>query len=305
MQRQLSSLIRPEPGICWRILGFAIVCFGVMVGWSPSSLAETDLDLDELTDQELIDLYVVTYEETLRDSIVDQSSLVGPGRSVLQLGYSYTTQSDDRGLRYSTHTVPELLLRHRLTPRMEIRGGWSGVTNDRLVDKPTGFADSDSVVLNPYLGLRYRLWQQLGIRPQTSITASTPVDLGTNSGFLRRLNPQVAVGYSWLAGEKWLISGSTGAVWVRDLDGNGNEDRFLDLQQSLSFDWLISDQASLYLQWVALLPEGAQMADVSHSIGPGVSLPLTDRTQLDLTSAFGLQASAPDFGTQLFLSWRF
>lgn len=260
--------------------------------------------LDSLSDQQLIDLYIVATQESLRDSIVDQSALIEPQKSLLQVGYSYTTQ-EDAGLRFTTHTFPEFLIRHRLTERMEMRLAWGGATFDRLEDEVTGQSDTDSTVLNPSFGLRFRLWRQRGFAPQTSISASTPVDFDSNAGFMSRLNPQVSAGYSWILGSRWLIAGSTGAVWTRDFNSSGQEDRFLDLQQSLSLDWLLTDRSSLYLQWTALLPEGSRIDEIGHSLGPGASFPVGRSMQVDLVTAFGLGDGAPDFATQVFWSRRF
>ena len=268
------------------------------------SEARGQVDLGSLSDQELIDLYESTYAETLRDSVIDDSELVGVGRTLVQFGYTYTSRRND-GLRYGTHTVPELLIRRRFSDRIELRAGWSGVTFDRLHDEVTGETISETDVLNPSLGGRFRLWRQHGVLPETSLTASTPVDLDRGTSFLARFNPQASLGYSWLPHQRLLISGTTGAVWIRDLNESGEQERFLDLQQSLSFDWLITDRLSLYLLWTALIPEGARVSDVGHSIGPGISLPLISKTQLDFSATFGLNDQAPKFGSQVFLTWSF
>lgn len=278
------------------------VCWCLAISWAPIVSAQDPLD--SMSDQELIDLYIDTYQQSLRDSVIDNTNLVSRGSTLFQLGYSYTTDSDGTGLRYSTHTVPELLIRRRLTERFEARLGWSGVTFERLHDKTTGVTERDSLTLNPSLGLRMRLWSQSGLMPQTSLTVSTPVEMNGDISFLSRLNPQVSAGYSWLCDDNWLISGSTSAVWTRDLDQAGNVDRFLDLQQSVSIDWLINDQASVYLQWTTLVPEGARLNEIGHSIGPGISLPLWAKTQLDTSAMFGLDDDSPDLGVQVFLSWR-
>jgi hypothetical protein len=197
------------------------------------------------------------------------------------------------------------LLRHRILPRLELRAGWSGVTFDHLSSDTIGLEDEETIFNYPSLGLRLKLWDQRGWLPQTSITASSPFDFDADSGFLARLNPQAATGYSWLVGDRWLISGNTGAIWLREVDAEGTAERALEFQQLFSFDWLINDRWSLYLQWAMLHSDHDRLSGLSHSLGPGISLPLFGRTQLDVTTAMGLDQGSPDFATQIFLSWLF
>lgn len=285
--------------------GLLILLWLLPLGLVKESFAKDFEDLDRLSDVELIDLYIECQQDLLRDSQVDQSNLVAPGRTLVQLGYTYTTQRENSGLRYSTHTLPDLLIRHSILPRLELRGGWGGTTIDRLSDGPSGVVDVENQLLNPSLGLRFKLWQQNGVLPQSSVTTSTPVDLDGNTGFLSRLTPQLACGYSWMLGRRWLLAGSTGAVWTRGYTLAGDENRYLDLQQSLSLDWLVNDRWSLYGQWIALFPEGNRIADIGHSLGPGVSAPLGRRMQVDCSLAFGVDRDSPDVAMQLFFSHRF
>jgi hypothetical protein len=287
------------------ILGLLILLWLSPICLIKESFAQEFEEFDSLSDVELIDLYIESQQNRLRDSQVDQSNLVSPGRTLVQLGYTYTTQRERSGLRYSTHTLPDLLIRHSILPRLELRGGWGGTTIDRLSDGPSGVVDVENHLLNPSLGLRFRLWQQNGVLPQSSVTTSTPVDLDGNTGFLSRLTPQIACGYSWTLGSQWLLAGSTGAVWTRGYTLAGDENRYLDLQQSLSLDWLVNDRWSLYGQWIALFPEGNRIADIGHSLGPGVSAPLGRRMQVDCSLAFGIDRDSPDVAMQLFLSHRF
>jgi hypothetical protein len=114
---------------------------------------EIQIDLDQLSDQELVDLYIATYEETLRKQVVDDATLVQPGRLLVQAGF---TSSFDRDVEYrnQAHTLPELLIRYRALERAEFRLAWAGVTFDALTDQDSGISDRESQLADPSLGCR-------------------------------------------------------------------------------------------------------------------------------------------------------
>ncbi|MHB8864741.1 MAG: transporter [Pirellulaceae bacterium] len=256
-------------------------------------------DLSRLSNEELIDLYVAAQDESLRVLVADQSALVESGRFLVQLGYTFSLQDQER-FRDTTHTVPELLLRYRLLERIEVRVAWAGVTLDGLSDRENDVTDWDTRLSDPSAGLRLALLQQRGWIPHTSLTISSPLNVESDMALANRLDPLVGMGYSWRLHDRWLLSGSSAVVWTREGD-----DRFLDFQQLLSLDWLVAEKWSLYAEWSGIFPEGARWDGMGHAIGPGLSYSLTRNTQLDWVSMFGLDDASPDVLTQLLLSWRF
>jgi len=267
--------------------------------WAAYGLAADDLSV--LSDQQLVELYVDAYHQTLRQDVLDEASLVESGRCLFQVGYTFRSDNaQELGYHRVQHTLPELLLRYRLFPRLEVRVAWAGATFDRLSDEITGLADWESRLANPAVGGRLGLWDQRGWLPRMSLTVSAPFDLDSDAKLVNRLDPLASAGYSWLWQDRWLLSGNSGAVWTREGD-----ERFLDLQQSLSLSWLADDRWGAELTWSGLFPEGARIDGISHTLGPGFSYSPAKTTQLDFLFAFGLDEHSPDFVTQILLSRSF
>jgi hypothetical protein len=262
-------------------------------------LAGCPADLDRLSDEELLDLYVATYEQSLRAQVADRAALVDAGRFLLQFGYTFSSHHRD-DLRNTTHTVPELMLRYRLLKRLEVRVAWAGVTLDRLSDDVSGTGDWETRLSDPSVGGRLALVSQRGWLPRTSLTVSSPLNVDSNVELIDRLDPFVGLGYSWQIGESWLLSATSAMVWSREGDH-----RFLDFQQTVSVDWFAEERWGAFVEWSSLFPEGARVDGASHILGPGISYSLTRDLQLDLVVMFGLDDASPDVLTQVLLSWRF
>ncbi len=265
----------------------------------PYELAPADVtDLSRLSDEELVNLYVRAYQQSLRSVVADQASLVERGRVLMQAGYtlSYNQHLD---LSNTTHTLPELLLRYRLWQLLELRVAWAGVVLDALRDQQTGASDWDRSLSDPSIGARLLLRTQRGWLPATSFTVASPLNVTADLTVADRLDPFAGVGYSWMMGESWLLSGSSAAVWTREGDA-----RFLDFQQTVSLDWMANDRWGVYVEWSSLFPEGARVTGMSHSLGPGISYNFTRNVQLDLVALLGLDEPSPDILAQVLLSWR-
>lgn len=265
----------------------------------PSSPNGISPNLSQLSDEELIELYVATYSASLRTLVADDAALVDAGRFLVQTGYTFSYQ-EQNGFRDATHTLPELLLRYRLCERLELRVAWAGVVVDGLTDEVSGVTDWDTSLSDPSAGVRIALSDQRSWLPRTCVTVSSPLNIDSDTALINRFDPFVGLGYSWLLHDRWLFSGSSALVWTCE-----GEDWFLDFQQSVSVDYLLGRRWGVCLEWTGLFPEGARTDGMRHVLGPGVTCSLTDNVQLDWNTLFGLDDASPDVLTQLLLSWRF
>ena len=269
-----------------------------LTSWLPGSDTIPPTDLSQLSDEELINLYISAYQQSLRNVVADQASLVDRGQLLLQAGYTMS-YNQHLGLSDTSHSVPELLLRYRLLQRVELRVAWAGVVWDRLRDDQTGAEDWATSYSDPSFGARISLWSQRGWRPATSLSVSSPLNVSANLSVADRLDPFVGFGYSWSIGDAWLVSGSSAAVWTREADS-----RYLDFQQTVSLDWMANDRWGCYLEWSSLFPEGARISGMSHLLGPGVAYNFSRNVQLDFVVLLGVDEPSPDVLTQVLLSWR-
>lgn len=266
---------------------------GVPAGFSSSA------ELSQLSTEELIELYMTTYQESLRRQVADQAALVEPGRFLLQTGYTFSRYEQEQ-LRRTTHTVPSLMLRYRVLPRCELRVAWGGVVWDGLTDSASGVSDWETRLSDPSVGARLLLWSQRAALPRATLTVSSPLNVDSDVSLVNRLDPFVGIGYSWELPKQWLVSGTSAMVWTREED-----DRYLDFQQSITVDWLMTKRWGVFVEWSGLFPEGGRTDAMRHALGPGISCSLHRNVQVDVVTMFGLDSRSPDLLTQLLLSWRF
>jgi hypothetical protein len=258
-----------------------------------------DADLDSLTDDQLLDLYIVASHDSLLSQTADETRLVAPGSVILQSGYTFTHDRDDLNFTYRTHTFPELLLRYRVTRNAELRVGWAGVTADSVTDNLTGAREQDTFVTDPSVGIRLALNDQRDWIPRTALTVSSPVELKSATSLVSRLNPVTTFSYSWAVGDNWLVSGNSGVALVTD-----RQDRFTDFQQAVSVDYLCGKRWDVFAEWFALFPDGSSGVGDRHFAGPGVSCAINEHLQIGLSASFGLNEAASDLTTQLRVTWR-
>jgi hypothetical protein len=261
---------------------------------------QSPVDLNSLSDEELIDLYVATYVDSLQQQSVDQSRLSAPGRLLVELGYSYGYDRDDLDFTYHQHTFPRLGLRYRISNRVELRAGWAGMTFDTIHDTVTGDSESDESILNPTFGARFLLWEQNGWVPQSALTVTTPFAVEGDHSFLGRFSPQVSLGYGYTIQNDWYLYGSTGAIWA-----NEGGTRYLDLQQSVGVSWMFHDRWSASLDWYGLFPEGSRIGGLEHYLTPGLSYMLTPETLIGFDTSLGLNDNSPDVVATIRFLWQF
>jgi len=255
--------------------------------------------LNQLSDDELLDLYVSSYQDSLRRQVADKAGLVNRGRLVLQAGYSYSYDRDDLDFSFSQHTVPNFIMRYRVARPLELRLGWPGVTFDEVTDEIFGTTIRDTSFANPTVGMRLALCNEKKWFPRTAVTVSSPVDLDDKIQTPDRFNPLVSLSYSRSLKNTWLVSGSSGLVWTRVAD-----QRFWDYQQSVSLDYFLNDYLGLYVEWFGLFPEGARINGMRQLVGPGATISITRDWQFGFSTSFGLNDRSPDLLTQFTVSWR-
>lgn len=210
------------------------------------------------------------------------------GRVQIEGGYSYLRGPNGFG---SQHTVPDMLLRMGLTDRLELRLGWPGVV----------FNDGGSTnTLDPTIGVVYDLWGQEGYRPLTALHVALPVAMEGNPFALNSFQPLTEVMYSWQVSPWAAVTGRTGFA-LFDVFG----DDYTQVQQSLSYDVVLSDRVGAFVSWEMLADIGSQDDNSQHMLGGGLSYLLGDRWAVSWRSAFGVNEAAPDFLNDIRLAYRF
>lgn len=227
----------------------------------------------------------------------DRIASVTRGRVQLEGGYSFVSDTIG-GSNATQHTVPDLLLRVGLTERLEVRVGWPGWVSTNYGGSLS--ANSSTDTLEPNVGFMYDLWRQDGCLPQTAVLAAVPITLEGNPFSMSGLQPLSQVLYCWYLTDRLTAGGATGVSLFR-VSG----DNFVQWQQSLNLDYLITDRVGAFAEWEVLIDSGSDDDGAGHLLGGGFSLLCTDSLQLSWRAGLGLNDRAPDFLTDVRFAYRF
>ena len=108
--------------------------------------------------------------------------------------------------------------------------------------------------------------------------------------------------YAWEINDCISTAGSTQGN--RRIDGaTGNS--YLEIAQSWTIAYTLSDKLGAYTEWFALIPSGADTARTEHVFNGGFTWLLSNDVQFDIRAGWGLNEAAPDFFTGTGVSMRF
>lgn len=219
------------------------------------------------------------------------------GRVQIEGGYVFTY---DRAGDASAvqHALPDLLLRIGLTDRLELRIGWPGYRSVDYGGDWDGLSYDET--LDPNVGFLFDLWEQRGWIPQTAVSAAVPIPMEGNPLVFDSLQPVAQMLYLWDLNDRWSLGGTTGAAVFRDYG-----DRYLQLQQSLDVDYVLSDRLGTFLQWTMLADYHSKDDGTQHLLSGGLTVLWTERFQSTLETGVGLNERAPDFLAGIRFSFRF
>ena len=224
---------------------------------------------------------------TDRPDFTEASSTVGKGRIQLESGYTFSRDRSG-GIRTTTHSYPEALLRiGALADWLEFRIGQNfGETRSGL------FSASGAEDL--YLGVKLGLTEQKQVLPEMALILQTTVPTGHSEFTGGKMQP----GFNWLYGwdvvpDRLTFGGSTQANRVYDEINHG----YIELAQSLTIGYGLTDRLSAYTEWFAFFPAGAVALGVTaqHYLDGGFTYQFTPNFQVDIRAGIGVSRRADDY----------
>lgn len=254
----------------------------------PASWDESSWLLEKKTDSS---------QPELRPGFMGRLMDLARGRVMIEGGYAYVTDSST-GTTITEHVVPDLLMRIGVTERIEVRIGWPGASFVEQ-DGPLG-SSSTTTTLDPNVGFMMDLWSQRGWLPQTAVLGSIPITMGGNSFAMNSLQPVSAFLYQWTLTDRLSVGGDSGLAFYRD-DG----DHYLQWQQSVDADYLLTDRVGVFSEWQVLADDGSESDATRHLLSIGASWLCTDRLQITWRAGVGLNDPAPDFLTDVRFGFLF
>ncbi len=225
-----------------------------------------------------------------RPDFTEASTTVGLGVRQLEMGYTFLTD-DDGTARLTAHSLPELLFRWGVFAEwLELRIGWSFDT-EHLAFVPLTRTTSGSDDI--YLGLKLGLTLQQGIWPEMAIVPQTTVPVGGIHS-ANRVLPGINWLYGWDINDFLSTAGSTQLNLAID-DNPDNE--FVELAQSWTIGYSLSERVGAYTEWFAFFPVGADTAGAEHYGNGGFTFRWSNDLQFDVRDGLGLSRNASDFFT--------
>ena len=130
---------------------------------------------------------------TDRPDQTESSDTVPPG--YVQLEFGWTHAEDDEDMDVTSDSFPETLIRLGVVENLEFRFGFSGYIWED-VDVPGGPSQDEDGAGDLEIGLKWRLWKEVGLLPQTALLAGTTVPTGEAGFSSDRFDPSVRLACS-------------------------------------------------------------------------------------------------------------
>jgi len=257
---------------------------GTLMQWSYGTSFSGGPDLDEplVTD---------------RPDFTEASTTVGLGVAQLEFGYTYTSDNS-AGVSTRTQSFGEPLLRVGILAEwLEFRMALFPL-EERI--RTTGASNTESGLADLYLGLKIALTPQEGLLPEMAIIPQMNVPTGGGAFTSDSLEPGVNWIYAWELNDFVSTAGSTQGN--RRIDGTGNA--YLEMAQSWTVAYSLTDKFGTYTEWFSLIPNGADTAQTESYFNGGFTFLISNDVQFDIRSGWGLNEAAADFFAGTGLSVR-
>jgi len=258
---------------------------GTLMQWNYGTRISGGPDLDEplVTD---------------RPDFTEASTTVGLGVTQIEFGYTYIEDSAD-GQSTRIQSFGEPLLRIGILANwLEFRIALFPLEERARTGNMTSTA---SGVSDLYLGFKIGLTAQQAILPEMAIIPQMNVPTGSNPFSSGSFEPGLNWIYSWEVNDFVSTAGSTQGN--RRIDNTGNA--YLEMAQSWTIAYSLTDKVGAYTEWFALIPDGADTARTEHYFNGGFTFLLCNDIQFDIRAGQGLNDAAADFFAGTGLSVRY
>ncbi len=242
---------------------------------------------------------------TDRPDFTESTSTVPRGHVQLEGGYTFTYDRE-KGARSRSHTAPELLFRVGLLDDFELRVGWEGYTwtNDKhpgetRVGRPITIDDWSQGGADQYVGFKWKLLDQKGLRPDFAIIPAIAVPTGGGGFSSGDVDPEIKLAWGYDLTDRLGLAGNLNFGLPTD-----EGERFFQTGASVSVAYALLDDVGSYFEYYGFYPN-ARDADCAHTLNTGLTWQITPNLQLDWRIGGGLNEEADDFFTGLGFAIRF
>lgn len=194
------------------------------------------------------------------------------------------------GAAVFTHTVPGILSRVGLLPRLEGRIGFAGF-QFATGGAPGGAGSGGWGDME--LGFKYGVARGRGWMPEAAIIGAVSVPTGSESVTSGRLDPSVLLAFSHSVSDRLSVGYNLGSSWTRADDGRGGRTSLLDLVYTLSLGIALGGRVGMFLETFGNVPVKQSVA--ARAADGGFTWQLSDNLQLDASGGVGLGGAASNW----------
>ena len=235
---------------------------------------------------------------TDRPDFTEASVTVGRGVAQLEFGYTYSYNADG-GESTRAHSFVEPLLRYGILAewlefRIALFPSEERTNSAGVVSLASGTEDL-------YTGFKLALTPQEGILPEMALITQMNISTGSGAFTSGKLEPGLNWIYAWEINDFISTAGSTQAN--RRFDDP--DSAYLELAQSWTVAYSLTEELGSYTEWFALIPDGATTARTQHYFNGGFTYLINNNIQFDIRAGVGLSEAADDYFLGTGLSIRF
>jgi hypothetical protein len=227
---------------------------------------------------------------------------VDPGRTVVELGGLDWTLDQDATQRSDTLIAGDLLVRHGVTPNLEVQVGWTAFGTVRTRDKATGTVTRSSGVGDVTLAARYNLSNPDGSGFSAAIMPYATLPTGGDA---------IGAG-DWGAGLilpiSYSLSDTIGIALTPAIDAAVDGDRngrHLAYGSVIGLSAALSNSVSGALEVQMTRDEDPAGHTTQALAGLSFAWVTGDELQIDAGAVAGLNAASPDIELYLGITRRF
>jgi len=223
--------------------------------------------------------------ETDRDSFTFATTTAGAGLSILEASYSFI----DNRSGPEAHSVPEVLLRHGVWERVELRlgfnyeGGGPGTVSGSEFGGEDVIAEDESRVL---YGTKVETSEQAGWMPQSAciVQGFTPTSGPTTASTM-----MVGEAFGWTFANGWTWNTS-----IRYGTGSEKLDAFNQWAPSTVLKIPVGDRWNVHAEYFGIFSSGKEEPVDLQLASMGGHVLVTEDFEIGLRVGWGINDSSPD-----------
>jgi Putative MetA-pathway of phenol degradation len=232
---------------------------------------------------------------TDRPDQTESSETVRPG--YVQFEFGWTHSEDDEGADVTSDSLPETLIRIGIADHLEFRFGFDGYVWDDIDGAGTDEGAGDLEI-----GVKWKLWEETGRRPQTAILAGTSLPTGETRISSERFDPSIRLACAHTLTETLGLGYNVTGVWVSEEDDRGDRDTTASVAYSVVLGIALSEQMGTFVEFFGEAPTST--GKPANSFDAGLTYLVADNLQFDILGGAGLSEAANDWFIGAGLVWR-